>query len=223
MYSRQPIDAVIIPFSLSGCDLRLDSNYSLKFQNFLSRARFQQIVDTVNDIHKKYEGHVIISAVFMLIFAFLPCFCGVVAAIDFTLFFLYLIVSIVVLLIAVAWFLIAIFQRLAYRKKEMKNLCYSLGEEFPGSNWIYRTRGAGKQTQHYLEIEFPQNGHLASAPGTQFPISGENVYMPPQASLQATPLLQQSQQGNVLNYQQGYENPAAKPFVNPSTANDLKN
>eukprot|EP01029_Cantina_marsupialis_P014840 TRINITY_DN3248_c0_g1_i2.p1 TRINITY_DN3248_c0_g1~~TRINITY_DN3248_c0_g1_i2.p1 ORF type:complete len:168 (-),score=39.42 TRINITY_DN3248_c0_g1_i2:385-888(-) len=75
------VETVTLPLSQTGCNnLQLDS-YSLKIQDFISRSQYQEVVDRVNKIHRKYTTVFVFSIIGMIFFAILPTFSGLVVSV----------------------------------------------------------------------------------------------------------------------------------------------
>eukprot|EP01029_Cantina_marsupialis_P002027 TRINITY_DN1183_c0_g1_i1.p1 TRINITY_DN1183_c0_g1~~TRINITY_DN1183_c0_g1_i1.p1 ORF type:complete len:201 (+),score=17.41 TRINITY_DN1183_c0_g1_i1:79-681(+) len=153
--------------------MRLESNYSLKFQNFISREYFQTIVDDVKEICSKYTT-LVISAASLFIFGTLI---GMISSILIKSFSIFSYGPAFPILVISLWALCAllVLRRRAYRVKKMKEYCAKLTRDLPGSNWVFRVKGRGNFTTYHVEVEIPRNINSATAPNMVQSMNSLNV------------------------------------------------
>eukprot|EP01029_Cantina_marsupialis_P014839 TRINITY_DN3248_c0_g1_i1.p1 TRINITY_DN3248_c0_g1~~TRINITY_DN3248_c0_g1_i1.p1 ORF type:complete len:249 (-),score=51.93 TRINITY_DN3248_c0_g1_i1:214-960(-) len=225
------VETVTLPLSQTGCNnLQLDS-YSLKIQDFISRSQYQEVVDRVNKIHRKYTTVFVFSIIFMIIFAILPSFSGLVVSVaSIGTFYLFLFGSLGLMMFFLIVMVYVQVKMVSYRKKQMAKWTARFSEKFPGTNWIYRQRGAGKTVSYYLEVEFQHQTNNAVSLQAPMPMqrNGEPVFMPnqpqmvqPQGQPMMVPMQQNQQQMQMQQNQQQMQ--MQQPMMMPMQQNQQMN
>eukprot|EP01029_Cantina_marsupialis_P029004 TRINITY_DN778349_c0_g1_i1.p1 TRINITY_DN778349_c0_g1~~TRINITY_DN778349_c0_g1_i1.p1 ORF type:complete len:232 (+),score=27.14 TRINITY_DN778349_c0_g1_i1:61-756(+) len=187
------VDSITLPLkTLSNYRIgvqRIEPSYSLKLAPFFDRVEFNELCEKVNKIHRAYISRTTI----VFIFSFLLCFTPLLSIFckdgsflqNFTIFG-----GIIIGMIFCIWGLGLLFYTNVYRKKEMEKLSVDYRRRFPGINLIYKvmvTHVSGNrqdkvQRDRFLEIEFPINTDIPTAPIIGYTSTQESYTPPPVVS-----------------------------------------
>eukprot|EP01029_Cantina_marsupialis_P031113 TRINITY_DN876_c0_g1_i1.p1 TRINITY_DN876_c0_g1~~TRINITY_DN876_c0_g1_i1.p1 ORF type:complete len:286 (-),score=86.65 TRINITY_DN876_c0_g1_i1:257-1114(-) len=162
------VETVELSMTANCLALELEDNYSMKFQNFFTKDQFQTVVETVNEIHAKYSSTQAFGVFGVVGFVLLLSCSGffmMIATPDPTVFMMMMVLSFVVMFGFIAFLVATGIKVNNYRKTEMAKCCNKFGEQFPGTNWMYkqethsyRSHGERKTRVTYkLRIELQQS------------------------------------------------------------------